>query len=128
MRKEVKKHKNEYGTIKVASYIKNVNNKQRIVISFEDDGTGLNIKKLKEKYPELSQDLNLNKVMNILFSGQVSTKDTVSEFSGRGVGLDAVKQSLKDIGGDLFIESKQDLNQNTEFLKINFNIILPNLN
>ena len=77
---------------------------EAIVIKIADDGAGLNIKKLREKGLEkglISEQSNENEIANIIYFSDVSTVENVTEISGRGVGLDAVKTFLKENGGDI---------------------------
>jgi two-component system, chemotaxis family, sensor kinase CheA len=76
------------------------------VLSVSDDGRGLNIKRIREKAQEAGllaeQDAdNLQKVADCLFLSGVSTADKVTAISGRGVGMDAVRQFLRQYGADI---------------------------
>jgi two-component system chemotaxis sensor kinase CheA len=48
-----------------------------------------------------------DKVYELLFASGFSTKSEVSDISGRGVGLDAVRSTLRERGGDVWIESEK---------------------
>ncbi len=81
----------------------------RMVI--EDDGRGINPEiireKLKEKGAEdLAAETDDHKVIQHIFSKAFSTKEEVTELSGRGVGLDAVKDSVAKVGGSVWVESE----------------------
>jgi chemotaxis protein histidine kinase CheA len=89
----------------------------KIVIS--DDGRGINIEKLKEKiskkYPEQDvTNLSKNEIYQFIFKDQISTMDKVSETSGRGVGMSAVKSELDKINGK--IEIKSNMGVGTTFI------------
>jgi two-component system chemotaxis sensor kinase CheA len=78
-------------------------------ILIEDDGRGINAEKLKSKLVEKGLDLkgeNESQILQHIFDPQVSTKDEVSEISGRGVGLDAVKAFVVSHGGSIVVHSK----------------------
>lgn len=77
-----------------------------IVISVSDDGRGLNLEKIKKKALSagiIKEENNLSKdeIIRLIFAPGFSTADKVSEISGRGVGLDVVKTSLKKLQGDI---------------------------
>lgn len=84
----------------------------KVYISVKDDGKGLSKEKLYEK--ALSKGLIENKPMNEFAEKDIykfitlpgfSTKEVVTEYSGRGVGMDVVVKNIQSIGGRLDIES-----------------------
>jgi two-component system, chemotaxis family, sensor kinase CheA len=81
-------------------------------VTLKDDGKGLNraaiLKKAREKglFDEADQTLSDQEVWNFILMPGFSTKDKVTEFSGRGVGMDVVMKNIENIGGRLTIESK----------------------
>lgn len=81
----------------------------KISIRIKDDGRGLNLSKIRQKALEkgLIEDgvfLSRTEIANLIFSPSFSTRDEVSETSGRGVGMDAVKAEIDDLGGTVSIE------------------------
>lgn len=75
-----------------------------IVISVEDDGRGIDAERVREKGRRLGllgEDENLSEqeILNLIFAPGFSTKDEVTDVSGRGVGLDVVKTNLKRLNG-----------------------------
>jgi two-component system chemotaxis sensor kinase CheA len=81
-----------------------------IVIS--DDGRGLDLEKIKKKALEMNlislqeaSELSDFEISQLIFSPGFSTKDTVSELSGRGVGLDALKSEVLRLGGRIMATS-----------------------
>lgn len=86
---------------------------ERIQIEVEDDGQGIDVDKLVEKAEELgiidfetANNLSYQEKLDLLYHSGLSTADQVSEISGRGVGLDAVKSSIEGLGGSLEIVTK----------------------
>lgn len=81
----------------------------RIVVA--DDGRGLDSEKirakLREKFPErsFSQQSDQEVIQNVFLPG-FSSRESVGEFSGRGVGLDALKEEVLKLGGQIHIKSK----------------------
>jgi len=106
-----KKGKNPTGTVTIeAKRLKNA-----VVIEVSDDGKGLDRDKILSKAIEkglITEDnarmLTKNEIHHFITENGFSTKDEVSDISGRGVGVDAVKSVLKSIGGTFEIESEKD--------------------
>lgn len=82
----------------------------RILIRIADDGAGINRTRVLAKAIErglVSADAHLSdeEVDNLIFAPGFSTAQTVSDISGRGVGMDVVRQNVKDLGGRVTVES-----------------------
>ena len=82
----------------------------RIVIQITDDGQGVNREKVRQKAIEkdlISADAKLSdeEVDNLIFLPGFSTADQVSNISGRGVGMDVVKQNIQKLGGRVIVRS-----------------------
>lgn len=109
MRKE--KGKNETATIILkASYEGSVVN-----IEIIDDGKGIDFTKIskmaleRKLYTENELKIMSEKeLLKILFHPGFSTADTLSEVSGRGVGMDIVRTNLEKLGGNIDITTKSD--------------------
>lgn len=88
-------------------------------IVIQDDGRGLDRQKILEKAEEKGlltknpADLSDSDVFHYIFAPGFSTKDAITEFSGRGVGLDVVSKNITELGGAIQIEST--LGQGTTF-------------
>ncbi|MDI6651417.1 chemotaxis protein CheA [Gluconobacter japonicus] len=85
----------------------------RIIIEVEDDGSGLNCDKIYRK--AISKGIINSKsimekeeIQNLIFSPGFSTVESVSDISGRGVGMDVVKKSISDMGGRISISSEKN--------------------
>jgi len=81
-----------------------------IVISVSDDGRGLNQEKIKNKALKAgiiqeNDELSTEEVTGLIFAPGFSTAEQVSDISGRGVGLDVVKNGLKRLQGDIEVKS-----------------------
>lgn len=84
----------------------------RILIRIGDDGRGINRDRVLAKAIEkglVAPDAQLSKeeIDLLIFAPGFSTAQTVSNISGRGVGMDVVRQNVKDLGGRITIESEQ---------------------
>lgn len=82
----------------------------KLVIEVKDDGGGLDAEKLKKKAIEkgiLKEGINLTEkdAFNLIFAPGFSTKEQVTDVSGRGVGMDVVRTNIQDLGGEVQIES-----------------------
>ena len=103
------KNKPEIATIKLSSFHEAGN----IVIKIEDDGAGLNKEKILQKAIEkdlISSDEKLmeSDIFALIFKAGFSTVDKVSDISGRGVGMDVVKQNIEELRGFIEIDSEKD--------------------
>lgn len=94
-----------------------------VIIIVKDDGRGLNKEKLLKKARDhglLSRpeaEMTDKEIYNLIFMPGFSTKDNVTEFSGRGVGMDVVTRNIETVGGSIFVESAEDIGT-TIILKI----------
>lgn len=82
-----------------------------IFLRVSDDGRGIDAEKVRRTAVEknlLAADAPLSEteVLNLIFAHGFSTGAAVSEISGRGVGLDAVKSSVETAGGEIRVESE----------------------
>lgn len=91
-----------------------------IVIEIEDDGRGIDPNKLRAKAvengmmtPDVAARLTDKEALNLIFASGFSTAETVSEVSGRGVGMDIVKSNLTQFGA--LIEVESHVGQGTRF-------------
>jgi len=103
------KGKKESGTI----ILKASQRGNHVIIEVKDDGGGINVQRVKEKaiekgLLERGAELDEKEIINFIFTPGFSTKEVVSEVSGRGVGMDVVKEKLAAIGGFAEIETKID--------------------
>jgi len=82
-----------------------------VLIIVRDDGKGLNKEKILQKAKDNNllfkrpEDMENREIFNLILLPGFSTKDSVSEFSGRGVGMDVVMKNVESIGGTLSVDS-----------------------
>ncbi len=86
----------------------------RIVIEVADDGAGINRPRVKAIAAEkglIAADAPLtdDEIDNLIFLPGFSTASTISDISGRGVGMDVVKRSIQALGGRISISSRPGL-------------------
>lgn len=80
------------------------------LIKIRDDGAGIDPIRILDKAIEkglatAGGKYDQDDIYNFLFMSGFSTADSITELAGRGVGLDAVKQSVTELGGTISIES-----------------------
>jgi two-component system chemotaxis sensor kinase CheA len=98
--------KDEKGTIRISSHQKG----NHVVIEIEDDGSGIDIEKVKSTAVQkgLVNDVSTvsdRDALDFIFLPGFSTNETVSEVSGRGVGMDVVRNNISAISGMVDIET-----------------------
>lgn len=98
--------KDETGTISISAFQKG----SHVVIEIEDDGNGIDIERVKASALQkgLVQDLNNvseSEALEFIFLPGFSTTDTVSDVSGRGVGMDVVRNNIAAISGMVDIKT-----------------------
>jgi two-component system chemotaxis sensor kinase CheA len=98
--------KDEKGTIRISSYQKG----NHVVIEIEDDGSGIDIDKVKNKALQkgLVHDISTvsdRDAIDFIFLPGFSTNETVSDVSGRGVGMDVVKNNISAVSGMVDVET-----------------------
>lgn len=82
-----------------------------VLVIVEDDGRGLNREKILEKarrkglLTKPESEMSDREVFSLIFLPGFSTKEQVTEFSGRGVGMDIVVQNIDGIGGRVVVSS-----------------------
>ena len=108
--RRVELDKDEIGTISCMFNMSN--NELQIIIA--DDGAGIDKDKIISKVDEDISHLGDKEIYQYIFKDNLSTKDEVTDLSGRGVGMSAVKAELEKIHGDVNIEST--LNIGTKFI------------
>ncbi|AUX20982.1 chemotaxis protein CheA [Sorangium cellulosum] len=97
------------GTIALNAFQKG----NHVVIEIEDDGKGIDVDRLLDvalRRGVVSQEdartTSYRDVLNFIFLPGISTKNDVSELSGRGVGMDVVKTNIRKLGGVIDVNSE----------------------
>ena len=105
----IKRGKNPTGSIFLDAY-QDGNN---VVIEVRDDGNGINVEAVKNKAiergtitAEQGEQMSDKEIIDLLFLPSFSTAKTVSDVSGRGVGLDVVKSKIEALSGEIEVKSK----------------------
>lgn len=102
----IDKGKNETGSITVKAYKEGT----QAVIEVIDDGKGIDFDSIKKRAaeknfiaPDTLEAMTDDEVINLIFLPGFSTMKKVTKVSGRGVGLDVVKNNMKAIGGNVTV-------------------------
>ncbi len=100
--------KDEKGTIRISAYQKG----NHVVIEIEDDGGGIDIDKIKDKALQKGLVADIRTItdrdaIDFIFLPGFSTNDTTSEISGRGVGMDVVKNNISAVSGMVDVETRK---------------------
>ena len=112
--------KSAYGTMTLRAYHEG----GQVNIEVGDDGGGIDVVRVKEKAlekglvrPEQLEKFSEREAVNLIFLPGFSTAQKVTKLSGRGVGMDVVKQQMQKLRGRIEIESKASIGT-TFFLKL----------
>ena len=82
-----------------------------VLVIIRDDGKGLNKEKIlsrareNELLTKPENEMTDKEIYNLIFIPGFSTKEKISEFSGRGVGMDVVTKNIEEVGGSASIDS-----------------------
>jgi len=98
--------KDERGTVRLSSFQKG----NHVVIEVEDDGAGINVEKIKQKAlaKGLVSDvsgMSDREALELIFLPGFSTAETITDISGRGVGMDVVRNNIAAVSGMVDIET-----------------------
>ena len=88
-----------------------LNQGTRVTLRVIDDGRGINMEKVRSKAVErglISEDQVLNKqeLLGLIFLPGFSTADSLTDVSGRGVGMDVVREAVNRLKGTISVESE----------------------
>jgi HPt (histidine-containing phosphotransfer) domain-containing protein len=103
---------------------------EHLTIWFSDDGKGLNLRRLQtlgQARGLLPSDRQVSReeIAELIFASGISTAQTLTEISGRGVGMSAVRRYYQDVGGDITIHFDESRFTMEGFVAFRFRITLP---
>jgi len=89
-----------------------------VIIEIRDDGRGVNCdsvlkKAIKNGLANPDIEYSKREILNFLMMPGFSTNNQVTEFSGRGVGMDVVKRNIEEVGGTVTITSDEGIGMTT---------------
>ncbi|MEA5465254.1 hybrid sensor histidine kinase/response regulator [Leptothoe sp. PORK10 BA2] len=100
--------KSEQGTITITAQQRS----SRTIITIRDDGRGIPLDKIRARAQEMGLDESLlataseTDLLSLIFEPGFSTASQVTALSGRGVGMDVVRNNLEDIRGDISVATQ----------------------
>lgn len=102
--------KSEQGVVRMTA----AHRSGRVIIEVSDDGGGINRARVKDiainkGLIEANAQLSDSEIDDLIFHPGFSTASTISDVSGRGVGMDVVKRSIQALGGRISITSRPGL-------------------
>jgi len=108
--KRIASQKNANGVLRLTA----CHSAGNIVIQLSDDGAGFNRKKILEKaivsgLIQEGERLSDAEALRLVFNSGFSTADTVTDLSGRGVGMDVVKRNIESLRGSIDVQSDEGL-------------------
>jgi len=105
------KGKSEEGTVVLRAF----HSGNHVFIEIEDDGAGISREKVLKKAvskgivtEQAAPAMTDKQVYELILSSGFSTAEKISDISGRGVGLDVVKNTIESLGGSISIDSKEN--------------------
>ncbi len=101
--------KPDHGTLRLCARQENDN----VIIEVSDDGRGIDPERVREKAlrgglitAEQAAQMGPEDLVNLVFAAGFSTREEVSDLSGRGVGMDVVRSAVRKAGGDVWLTSR----------------------
>ena len=87
---------------------------EQLLIETRDDGQGINLKKIRQDLNWSSdKKLSTDEIEEVLFASGFSTAEKISEISGRGVGMVAIRDEVRNLGGDLTIKDDESFQKDS---------------
>jgi len=107
------------GSVRLSAH----HDRDNVVIELRDDGAGINVEKVKAKAvekgllsKETAETLSTDDAIDLLFQPGFSTADTITDISGRGVGLDVVRRAIENLKGSVRVETTPGVGSRFELL------------
>lgn len=106
--------KPEKGTLRLSAQ----NASGEVIITISDDGAGIDPDKIMAKAKRMNlltkpeSDYSEKEIQNLILLPGFSTNEQVTEFSGRGVGMDVVKANVEKCNGTIIVDSKKGVGTN----------------
>jgi len=106
--KRIEAGKDPQGTITLSAH----HTGSEVIITIQDDGRGINAQKILEKaknnnlLTKPESEYSQKEILQLLLLPGFSTNEVVTEFSGRGVGMDVVKKNIEKVGGVVSIATE----------------------
>lgn len=106
----LKAGKQRQGLVRIRAY----HQENSIVIEVEDDGRGIDVERVRTKAvekgivsAEAASRLNDREAINLIFAPGLSTARSIDSISGRGVGMDIVRNNIERLNGSISVETEK---------------------
>lgn len=115
--------KPEQGTIEIRAFHRS----NRTLITLRDDGRGISLDKIRARAQQMGLDEMLlsaasdEELLSLIFEPGFSTSDRVTDLSGRGVGMDVVRSQLRQIRGEIQVDTQAGVGT-TFILSVPYNL------
>jgi len=110
--KEIRERKGK--PVKGTLIIRAFHQENHVIITIEDDGAGLDLKRIKESAikkevvtAQEAEALSPQEIINLIFETGLSTAESISDVSGRGVGMDIVRSHIDKLNGIIDVETRE---------------------
>lgn len=109
---EIRKNKGKpsKGTLIIRAF----HQENHVIITIEDDGAGLDLEKIKKSAiqkeiitAQEADSMSQHEIINLIFESGLSTSGNISDVSGRGVGMDIVRNHIDKLNGIIDIETRE---------------------
>lgn len=109
---EIRKNKGKpsKGTLIIRAF----HQENHVIITLEDDGAGLDLEKIKKSAiqkeiitAQEADSLPQHEIINLIFESGLSTTENISDVSGRGVGMDIVRNHIDKLNGIIDVETRE---------------------
>ncbi|MEM9807566.1 MAG: hybrid sensor histidine kinase/response regulator [Cyanobacteria bacterium P01_D01_bin.56] len=103
--------KPEVGTITLRAIIRG----NQVIITLSDDGGGIDLERVRDRIRQYNlptdqiDDMGRQELLSFIFEPGFSTSDSVTELSGRGFGMDVVRNNLKKLQGNIQVSTESGL-------------------
>ncbi|WP_414541989.1 response regulator [Nostoc sp. CCY0012] len=101
-------NKPEQGLIEITA----THRSNRTILTMRDDGRGISLEKIRSRAAAMGLDTTLvasasdEELLSLIFEPGFTTSDQVTALSGRGVGMDVVRNNLKSVRGDITVDTE----------------------
>ncbi|MCG6133319.1 MAG: hybrid sensor histidine kinase/response regulator [Nostoc sp. LLA-1] len=101
-------NKPEQGLIEITA----THRSNRTILTMRDDGRGISLEKIRSRAAAMGLDTTLvasasdEELLSLIFEPGFTTSDQVTTLSGRGVGMDVVRNNLKSVRGDITVDTE----------------------
>lgn len=97
--------------------------KDSILVEVRDDGRGIDLESVRARavdagllHPDLAEDLPPEEIAEFVFRPGISTAGQISDISGRGVGMDAVRATIESLGGAVELRTERGVGTATTLI------------